>query len=313
MSLDLNSLDYSDTDLWAEIGGRSGSVYEYMGETASLDLAAQDYTDLGYWKPVSDTELFPQGFNITQSPSTAVGGLVVLNDVRSYARAYVENATVTAASVSIAATEQAIIRAAADSTASSSGGSSFTGQGTSLAATGVVTTNRVLSKADAHLKNSDVTTAGDVTLSASNVSEIDATTESASSSGANSVSFQLAFNTIGWLPTNLLFAALDALIGDPTIQGAAFGGPEPAETLRLLLRLRCRRRRGGLDLGGVRGEDHRPCRQHRDLCPGRPLRRRRHERQRRAREQHGEHRRPLVLRAWNAQRDQQRAAAADVR
>ena len=231
VSLDLNSLDYSDTDLWAEIGGRSGSVYQYMGEAASLNLSAQNYTDLSYWKPVSNTELFPQGFNITQSPSTAVGGLVVLNDVRSYALAYIENATVTAATVWISAVEQAIIRAAADSTASSSGGSSFTGQGTSLAATGVVTTNRVLSKADAHLKNSDVTTTGDVTLNASNLSEIDATTESASSSGANSVSFQLAFNTIGWLPTNLLFAALDALLGDPTIQGAAFGGPEPAETI----------------------------------------------------------------------------------
>ena len=229
-SLDLNSQDYSDTSLWAEIGGRAGSVYEYMGETDTLDLAAQVYTDLGYWKPVFETELFPQGFNITQSPSTTIGGLVVLNDVASHVLAYIDNATVTAANVLVVAVEQAVIRAGADSTASSSGGSSFTGQGTSLAATGVVTTNRMLSSAKAYVESSSLTVGGDVAIAASNVSEIEAVTESAASSGANSVSFQLAFNTIGWLPTNLLFAALDALLGDPTIQSAAFGGPAPAET-----------------------------------------------------------------------------------
>ena len=59
----------------------------------------------------------------------------MLNDVASHVLAYVGNATVTAANVLVAAVEQAVIRASADSTASSSGGSSFTGQGTSLAAT----------------------------------------------------------------------------------------------------------------------------------------------------------------------------------
>ena len=201
-----------------------------MGEADTLDLASQDYTDLGYWKPVFETEFFPQGFNVTQSPSVAIGGLVVLNDVRSHARAFIDNATVTAASLLVSAVEQAVIRAVADSTSSSSGGSSFTGQGTSLAVNGVLTTNRVLSSARASVENSSVDVTGDVAIVASNLSEIDAVTESASSSGANSMSFQLAFNTIGWLPTNLLFAALDALLADPTIQGAAFGGPEPAET-----------------------------------------------------------------------------------
>ena len=134
--------------------------------------------------------------------------------------------------MTITASVQAVIRALADSTASSSGGSGITGQGTSLALNAVITTNRILSKGNAYVAGSNVTaTAGDITIAASNLSQIDADTESASSSGANAMGFQLAFNTIGWQATNLLFATLDALIGDPTIQTAAFGGPEPAETL----------------------------------------------------------------------------------
>ena len=52
---------------------RPGRVYQYMGEDDTLDLATQNYTDLGLWKPVTDTQLFPQGFNITQSPSATIG------------------------------------------------------------------------------------------------------------------------------------------------------------------------------------------------------------------------------------------------
>ena len=34
-------------------------VYQYMGEDATLDLdeATQDYTDFGYWKPLSEPNL----------------------------------------------------------------------------------------------------------------------------------------------------------------------------------------------------------------------------------------------------------------
>ncbi len=39
----------------------------------------------------------------------------------------------------------------------------------------------------------------------------------------------LAFNTIGWKPSNVLFAAVDALLGDPLIS-TAFGGASPAAT-----------------------------------------------------------------------------------
>ena len=229
-NVDVNDQDYLDPALWAEIGGKVGTVYEYMGEDASMNLATQDYTDLGLWKPVKVTQLLPAGFNLTDSSSRTIGLVVVLNDVRSETLASVEHSIVTAANVLVQAIEQAVIRSTADVTTTSSGGSSITGQGASLALSGTSTTNRILSKANAWVGDGVVTASGDFTVSASNLSEVDATTQSASSSGANSVGIQLAFNTIGWKPTNLFFAALDALLGDPLVQNAAFGGMQPAET-----------------------------------------------------------------------------------
>ena len=148
-SLDLNAQDYSDTTLWSELGGKVGSVYEYMGEDGTLDLGAQNYTDLGFWKPVTETRALPAGFNITQSPSTAIGGIVVLNDVRSETLALHQERRRRRprASRSPRSSRRPDPRVA-DSTALSSGGSSFTGQGTSLALNGVITTNRILSKAE---------------------------------------------------------------------------------------------------------------------------------------------------------------------
>ena len=81
--IDLNSTNYYNTDFWSELAGHPGSVYEYMGPGGTIDLAIADYTDLGFWKPVTGTELLPNGFNIDQSPSTGLAGIVVLNDVRS--------------------------------------------------------------------------------------------------------------------------------------------------------------------------------------------------------------------------------------
>ena len=180
-SVDLNSQNYNDPDLWLQLGGQPGTVYQYMGEDDTFDLAAQNYTDLALWKPVTDTQLFPLGFNIDQSPSATIGAIVVLNDVRSATLAHIDNATVSAASVTVTASVQAVIRALADSTASSSGGSGITGQGTSLALNAVITTNRILSKGNAYVAGSDVTaTAGDITIAASNLSQVDADTESAS-------------------------------------------------------------------------------------------------------------------------------------
>ena len=59
---------------------------------------------------------------------------------------------------------------------------------------------------------------------------IDATLLSSFSSAGTAIGIMLAFNSIGWKPSNILFNAVDALLGDPLIS-SAFDGAQPASTL----------------------------------------------------------------------------------
>jgi hypothetical protein len=79
----------------------------------------------------------------------------------------------------------------------------------------LIATNLILSSADAHINDSDITTtnSGSIFVVARNTSEIDATIISATSSGDTDVSVTLAFNTIGWESQNILFQTIDALNG----------------------------------------------------------------------------------------------------
>jgi len=213
--VDLGTIDYSDANQWKKIGG-SGAIYEYLGTTQTLNLNSQDYTNLDLWKEVLITSILPEGYNVTSSDSTAVGGLVVLNDTRSLVDAHVANATVDAASLTVTADETAVIRATTDSSVTASGGSAW-GTGTVIAVNGTVATNQVLSSADAYVVDSTITTAtdGDLTVHGTNTSVIDAETLSSTTSGDTGVGVTLAFNTVGWKPQGVLFNALDTLIGRP--------------------------------------------------------------------------------------------------
>ena len=136
---------------------------------------------------------------------------------------------------------------------------------------------------------------------AQNLSQIDAITQSASQSGAQSLGFQLAFNSIGWKATNLLFNALDTLIGDPDDSGRVRRAAARRDArVRHQLARPCRRRH--LRLGAASGRDLRARRQQRHLRSGRDLRRRRDERQRRPRQQHGRERRPRLRRRRHPRR-----------
>ncbi|MFZ0530531.1 MAG: hypothetical protein WAL91_08355, partial [Propionicimonas sp.] len=227
--LDVNALDYADPTLWTRISGAPLSVYQWMGGTVSLDLAAPElpggtavpYTDLGYWKPISVTDQFPagtsfDGFNFGSTPSVTVGGVVVLNDVRSEVEAALTDATVTTGDLRIQAIQQAVIRADADVTAESSGGSSFWG-GLSLAVNAVIATNRVLGDAVARVSHSAVVADGDILVEARNHAEIDASVHGSLAASSSAVGVLLAFNTIGWEPSNVLYATIDNVIGDPAL------------------------------------------------------------------------------------------------
>ena len=245
MGRDLSLQDYTDTALWTPLGGDEGIVYQWMGPTGTtIDLTAPidpvsgdpiPYDNLDWWKPVLGTSLIPQGINVSESNSTAVGGLIVLNDIRSKAHAYVDQVTLTAGSLLVRATEQALMRATADAAFISSGGSSFGDiGGDSWAVGAVIATNTILSEATAEVLDSVVETGppstdttGDVIVDAENLSVIDAVTKNASQSQGNTVGITLAFNTIGWKSQNFLFRAVDAIVGDPLIANA-FDNQQPA-------------------------------------------------------------------------------------
>lgn len=213
--------------------GNPGSIYEFMGSEKTIDLANEDYTNLDFWKEEPLANLIPQGFNISDSDSMALGGMIVRNDARSNVEAFINNAIVTAGALSVIALETATIKANNDSTATSSGGSSY-GSGTSLAVNGVIATNALLSRAVAYVINSSVTTTstdttGNAVLDAKNTSSIDATTKASIESGDTAFGITLAFNTLGWKPQNLLFATLDVLLG------TLIGSEQPAEVQAYVL------------------------------------------------------------------------------
>ena len=232
-TFDINSTDFSEGDLWVELGGTPGSVYEWMGPTTAVNLGspAHPYTDLGWWKPVPVTELIPQGFNFTKSPSVGIGGLVVLNDVRSDVEASIASSAVTAASIAVLAR-----RAGRHPRARRQHGVVVGRQ--LLERPGQLAGNerRDHDQPDperrtlVHRRRHDRDDRGGPPRRRENVSQVDATTLAATSSGNQAVGILLAFNTIGWNPTNVLFAAIDALLGDPLIS-EAFDGENPAETL----------------------------------------------------------------------------------
>ncbi|MBC8508638.1 MAG: hypothetical protein H8D34_27585, partial [Chloroflexi bacterium] len=203
-------------------GGDPNGIYTYMGTTTTLDLGSVNYANLDYWKEAVDTQLIPEGVNFSESDSIAVGGLVSRNDVRSQVESAVIDSTVVAASLGVTALSDAVIRSQVDSVVESSGGSSF-GEGTSLAANGVIATNLVLSKANAFIRGSSITTTGDLLVEAQNTSLIEANVESLTTSGDTAVGATMAFNTIGFAAQNILFQIIDTLIGTD------IGGEQPAE------------------------------------------------------------------------------------
>ena len=141
--------------------------------------------------------------------AVGVGGAVALNDIRSHAKAYIRHATIEAGSVSVSATEEAHISAALDVTAEATGGTA-----PGVAVGGIIATNLIQSRADAFIAYSTVTTTdGDVTVEGSNTAHIDASNISAMSSDGKAIGVTLAFNTVGWQSQNVLFSAIDALLG----------------------------------------------------------------------------------------------------
>jgi hypothetical protein len=199
-------------------GGVAGALYSYKGTDGPINLGTANYADTANWGRITREDpsvLIPGGLNVTDSDSQAFGGMVARNDVRAVTAAYMEGAVVTTAGdVTVEALEDAELKAHIKAKIASSGGSAF-GTGTSLAVGGVIATNLVQSSADAYVKDARITTTGtgDLTVTGVNDAAIDATINSAVSTGDTGVGVVLAFNTVGWESRNILFAAIDAIVG----------------------------------------------------------------------------------------------------
>ena len=240
------SIDFDTGNLPASTiqagGGVSVTAQDSSGITATITLGASS-----------------EG---TGEGSTGVAGAVSLNDVRGGATASLTHTTLstTGGNVLVQAKEMATLAATTNSEVSA--GSSSTPKTTAgstttspLAISGLIGTNLVQSSATATLGSSNVTTTGTgaavggVTVDAENTAKLTAMTTNAAtttsssgsggsssggSSGTTAVGVTLAFNTIGWKSQNVLFNAIDALLGSPTL-ASAFGGENPSDATATML------------------------------------------------------------------------------
>ncbi len=257
-NLALDSYEYTDQsgtqnlvfgdEVWVDdgTGHGTGSVYQYMGPGVlgtpdSVNLSTGNgpgntggYANLQYWKQLSqnniiqgqetDIELGVIGQATDNDKITGNANsyfvLFDFNEVNSSTKAYVENVdfTISAASLTVSATDAASITATDSSvvSASTTGGNNGNGEGYG----GLIATNQVNGDAIADIYDASVkTTSGDVSVTADNTSSITATETSSLTAAGNTISLMAAFNVIGWSNDNFAFMTVDSLLGDSSLLG----------------------------------------------------------------------------------------------
>ncbi|MGI9213061.1 MAG: beta strand repeat-containing protein, partial [Methylococcaceae bacterium] len=158
--------------------------------------------------------------------SVAVGGIVVRNDVRSSVLGEVLGVvfdvggsldTGAVSSSAITATLSGEVEAkdapapaeeGADSSAASSESSA-----SGVAVNGLIATNLILGQVEAHALDSVLKVAGSLSVTSENEATIEAENTAITTGSGAAVGATLAFNSIGWQSQNILYAALDALLG----------------------------------------------------------------------------------------------------
>ncbi|MEJ8562147.1 LEPR-XLL domain-containing protein [Yoonia sp. GPGPB17] len=227
---DISGIDFSGPSApagWTEVTeGINGLPIDGL-----IDLAATDFSDTDYWKETVGSQLIPQGLNMPNagpngedSDSVATGAMFVYNQLVGETTATVKDATLRADDdITVRATLDSQMNATTDAATSSSGGT-VAGTGTSRAISGVVATNLLTGNAVASAQDATLTarvdaadTTGSVTVEALNTVEMNANTSAVVATGDEGYNVLLAFNSMGYDPTNLLFSSFDALAGDPNL------------------------------------------------------------------------------------------------
>ncbi|MFZ9813582.1 MAG: Ig-like domain-containing protein, partial [Burkholderiaceae bacterium] len=83
----------------------------------------------------------------------------------------------------------------------------------SFAFKGLIASNVILTEVKTSVLNSSLTAGGDLDVTAENAATIEAENSSTAEGEGAAIGVTLAFNTIGWQAQNVLFGAVDALIG----------------------------------------------------------------------------------------------------
>ena len=233
---------------WQAISGKPGTAYTFMGQSTgpNYDLAAADYANPDLWKADLDFSVITDTHNLRAAGASAMGAVIVLNDLRGGATALIDAADVDAGSISVIAESTGTIEAFADVTNDVKGGapnnqdallekalgkaSFFFKAGGSNATSAVVATNLIQGATSAKITGGTIdgikagANSGNVTVRATNSSTITAETATvAMSTGTGkAAAFQIAHNTIGYERTNVLFNTVENLVGAPLTSENAF-------------------------------------------------------------------------------------------
>ncbi|RPH83063.1 MAG: hypothetical protein EHM77_02370, partial [Planctomycetaceae bacterium] len=229
--IELDRQDFTDATRWRKLLAAAGEIYRFVGSPSQRNLATENFLNTSNWAPLASlnpTDAIPGlSLNISNSNSASFGGLVVRNEVRDRVIAELLNTTATAVgSISVVADERTGIEAQNVSTVTSSGGSAW-GSGLSLAVNGMIVTNAVLSEAESTVTGGSLTAGGlgKVSVVAENDSRAVVSNLSTTEANGYAIGVTLAFNSIGFLPSNILFNSVDALVG------TNLASPTPAEAI----------------------------------------------------------------------------------
>ena len=235
---------------------QGGAIYEFQGTNGtSVDLTGNN----SQFSSSSWTKVTPSTApaNTSNAESKAVGFIFVVNDAQGGATATVDVAgDITGGDgISVMSNEAASIQATTTSNLTSTGGGNGTQAGTGsqaaqsdapdasqptndpgnttttpgggLALGGAIVTNLVLAQSQASIQDATLSAgSGGINIDAEDNAVLNATTNVASSTGGagsqSAYDLSIAFNSIGYAPSNFLFNAVDALIG-----GDYLASPQP--------------------------------------------------------------------------------------
>jgi hypothetical protein len=216
-------LNFGDKVYLGSNTGSEGAIVQWMGpNNAQVNLAtgqivgstdATGFADLDFWKNLDATTVIDpkiaaslvKALKLKTEDANSYYVLVTRNEAEGGAAAFIDDYDVTARAVSVLATEAATLSAF---DASYVEGTGQVGIG------GIMVTNELNSTARAFVTDSRVTaTAGGILIDARNLAVMDATALTSTSAKTQAVGVVVAFNSAGYDGSNILFQALDALLG----------------------------------------------------------------------------------------------------